>query len=74
MPTAANAAPRILSLDAHSGMARGDPPVHWFAKLKEIPLMPTLRELRADCLLTIRELAQQAGVAPSSIFLIEAGA
>ena len=35
--------------------------------------MPTLRELRADRLLTIRELAQQAGVAPSSIYLIEAG-
>jgi len=33
--------------------------------------MPTLRELRADRLLTIRELAQQAGVAPSSIHLIE---
>jgi len=33
--------------------------------------MPTLRELRADRLLTIRELAQQAGVAPSSIYLIE---
>jgi transcriptional regulator with XRE-family HTH domain len=33
--------------------------------------MPTLRELRADRLLTIRALAQQAGVAPSSIHLIE---
>jgi transcriptional regulator with XRE-family HTH domain len=35
--------------------------------------MPTLRELRADRLLSIRELAQQAGVMPSSIYLIEAG-
>jgi len=35
--------------------------------------MLTLRELRADRLLTIRELAQQAGVAPSSIYLIETG-
>jgi len=35
--------------------------------------MPTLRELRADRLLSIRELAQQAGVALSSIYLIEAG-
>ena len=34
--------------------------------------MPTLRELRADQVLTIRELAQQAGMAPSSIYLIEA--
>jgi transcriptional regulator with XRE-family HTH domain len=33
--------------------------------------MPTLRELRADRLLRIRELAQQAGVAPSSLYLIE---
>jgi transcriptional regulator with XRE-family HTH domain len=39
----------------------------------EITRMPTLRELRADRLLSIRELAQQAGVAPSSIYLIEAG-
>jgi transcriptional regulator with XRE-family HTH domain len=35
--------------------------------------MPTLRELRADRLLTIRELAQRAGVAPSSVYLIETG-
>jgi len=35
--------------------------------------MPTLRELRADGLLTIHALAQQAGVAPSSIYLIETG-
>ena len=35
--------------------------------------MPTLRELRADRLLTIRALAQQAGMAPSSIYLIEKG-
>ena len=35
--------------------------------------MLTLRELRTDRLLTIRELAQQAGVAPSSIYLIETG-
>ena len=35
--------------------------------------MPTLRELRADRLLSIRALAQQAGMAPSSIYLIETG-
>src|SRR5262249_5577207 len=35
--------------------------------------MPTLRELRADRLLSIRELAERAGVAPSSIYLIEVG-
>jgi len=35
--------------------------------------VPTLRALRADRLLTIRDLAQQAGVAPSSIHLIETG-
>jgi len=35
--------------------------------------MPTLRALRADRLLSIRDLAQHAGVAPSSIYLIEAG-
>ena len=34
--------------------------------------MATLREFRADRLLSIRELAEQAGVAPSSIYLIEA--
>src|SRR5438105_772406 len=34
--------------------------------------MPPLREIRADQVLTIRELAQRAGVAPSSIFSIEA--
>ncbi len=33
--------------------------------------MPTLRETREDRLLTVRELAQRAGVAPSSIYLIE---
>ncbi len=35
--------------------------------------MPTLREVRADRLLSIRELAQQAGVALSSIYIIEMG-
>ena len=40
--------------------------------------MPTsgarpLREVRAERLLTIRELAQRAGTAPSTIFLIETG-
>ena len=34
--------------------------------------MPPLREIRADQVLTIRELAQRAGVAPRSIFSIEA--
>ena len=35
--------------------------------------MVTLRELRAERLFSIRELARRAGVAPSTIFLIEAG-
>jgi transcriptional regulator with XRE-family HTH domain len=35
--------------------------------------MLTFRELRAARLLTIRELSERAGVAPSSIYLIEAG-
>jgi DNA-binding XRE family transcriptional regulator len=34
-------------------------------------VMPSLREVRAARLLSIRELAQQAGVAPSTIYLIE---
>lgn len=36
-------------------------------------MMTSLRELRADRLLSIRELARQASVAPSTIYLIEAG-
>jgi len=39
----------------------------------EVSLMVTLRELRAERLFSIRELARRAGVAPSTIFLIEAG-
>ena len=35
--------------------------------------MASLRELRAERLLSVRELARQASVAPSTIFLIEAG-
>jgi transcriptional regulator with XRE-family HTH domain len=35
--------------------------------------MPSLREVRAARLLSIRELAQQAGVAPSTVYVIEAG-
>ncbi len=35
--------------------------------------MPSLRELRTAQLLTIRELAARAQVAPSTIYLIEAG-
>ena len=35
--------------------------------------MVTLRDLRADRLLSIRELAHRASVAPSTIFLIESG-
>lgn len=35
--------------------------------------MPTLRQARAERLLSIRELAAAAGVAPSTIYLIEAG-
>jgi transcriptional regulator with XRE-family HTH domain len=33
----------------------------------------SLRAVRAERLLTIRGLAQQAGVAPSTVYLIEAG-
>ena len=35
--------------------------------------MVSLRELRAERLLSIRELARQASIAPSTLFLIEAG-
>ena len=35
--------------------------------------MMTLKEARAARLLTIRELAEQAGVAPSTVYLIEHG-
>jgi transcriptional regulator with XRE-family HTH domain len=35
--------------------------------------VPPLREVRADRLLTIRELARRAAVAPSTIYLIETG-
>ncbi len=35
--------------------------------------MPDLRAVRAARLLSIRDLARQAGVAPSTIYLIEAG-
>ena len=39
----------------------------------EVELMVSLREIRADRLLSIRELAQRASVAPSTIYSIEAG-
>ena len=39
----------------------------------EVECMISLRELRAERLLSIRELARRASVAPSTIFLIEAG-
>jgi transcriptional regulator with XRE-family HTH domain len=35
--------------------------------------MPSLRQIRIARLLTIRELAQRAGVAPSTVYLLEAG-
>lgn len=35
--------------------------------------MPALRVVRAERLLSIRELAEQAQVAPSTIYLTEAG-
>jgi transcriptional regulator with XRE-family HTH domain len=35
--------------------------------------MPSLREVRVARLLAIRELAQRAGVAASTIYLLEAG-
>lgn len=35
--------------------------------------MTTLREARAARLLTVRGLAEKAGVAPSTVFLIESG-
>src|SRR5262245_35053318 len=57
--------PSVLTEPRHKPRAATD-------QQRDYP-MPTLRELRADRLLTIRELAQQAGVAPSSIYLIEAG-
>jgi transcriptional regulator with XRE-family HTH domain len=33
----------------------------------------SLRAVRAERLLSIRELARQAGIAPSTVYLIEAG-
>lgn len=39
----------------------------------EVVLMASLRSLRAERLLSIRELARRASVAPSTIYLIEAG-
>jgi transcriptional regulator with XRE-family HTH domain len=36
-------------------------------------MMASLREVRANRLLSIRELARQASVAPSTIYLIETG-
>ena len=35
--------------------------------------MPSLRQIRLARLLTIRELAQRAEVAPSTVYLLEAG-
>ncbi len=35
--------------------------------------MPSLSEVRTTRLFSIRDLARQAGVAPSTIYLIEAG-
>ncbi|HLH23331.1 MAG TPA: helix-turn-helix transcriptional regulator [Chloroflexota bacterium] len=35
--------------------------------------MASLRQARVDRLLTIRELAHQAGVSPSTVYLVEAG-
>jgi transcriptional regulator with XRE-family HTH domain len=35
--------------------------------------MTSLREIRADRVLSMRELARQANVAPSTVYLIEAG-
>jgi DNA-binding XRE family transcriptional regulator len=40
---------------------------------REVVLMVSLRTLRAERLLSIRELARQASVAPSTVYLIEAG-
>jgi DNA-binding XRE family transcriptional regulator len=42
----------------------------WRARLRT---MTSLREVRATRLLSIRELARQASVAPSTIYLIESG-
>ena len=53
-------------------MARRARPTDGFTTLlRELSSMRTLREILADRLLTIRELAQQAGVAPSRLYLIE---
>jgi transcriptional regulator with XRE-family HTH domain len=35
--------------------------------------MPSLRQIRRARLLTMRELAQRADVAPSTVYLLEAG-
>jgi DNA-binding XRE family transcriptional regulator len=39
----------------------------------EVDCMVSLREVRAERLLSIRELARQAAIAPSTLYLIEAG-
>ena len=43
------------------------------ASTVSIGTMPSLRAARVARLLTIRALARQAGVAPSTVYLIEAG-
>ncbi|MDP9363444.1 MAG: helix-turn-helix domain-containing protein [Chloroflexota bacterium] len=35
--------------------------------------MPTLREVRVRRLLSMRQLAKQAGLAPTTVYLVEAG-
>ena len=41
--------------------------------MSDDPLARPLRALRAECLLAIRDLARQADVAPSTVYLIESG-
>src|SRR4051812_30676547 len=58
------------TVPASIGIRSGRP--EWRCMMRELQGLG-LRDVRAERLLSIRELAQRAGVAPSTVFLIEAG-
>ena len=69
--------PALVRVPTDAGMevVRGVPGLRTAsAEAHAAPPEPTpLRELRAERLLSIRDLARLAGVAPSTVYLIEAG-
>ena len=69
--------PALVRVPTDAGMevVRGVPGLRTAsAEAHAAPSEPTpLRELRAERLLSIRDLARLAGVAPSTVYLIEAG-